>query len=211
MTQPVPEYPTNVQASNPYQGIDRGLFVISGPVPKYARVHAARWESYGPSSGIGRLEYQIMTFTTAPTTPQEYMSGVLAEAPDGGQWFDCLVKGSLLPPIMVEYWARSSYQGYYLNPEVQVAHLLSAEEKSFNFEQAKGFTATMGRPLKLDGIEFVVTYNQTFGTPLVRSTTTLTLRHGPEGDKKETTLTEFGQDTFDPVVYALGYLKSLQG
>lgn len=211
MTQPVPEYPTNVQASNPYQGIDRGLFVISGPTPKYARVHAARWESYGPSSGIGRLEYQIMTFTTAPTTPEQYMSGVLAEAPDGGQWFDCLVKGSLLPPIMVEYWARQSYLGYYLNTEVQTPHLLSDQEKSFNFDQAKVFTKTMGRPLLLDEIEFVVTFNQTFGTPLERSSITLTLKHGPEDDMKETVLTEFGQDPFDPVLYALGYLKSLQG
>lgn len=211
MTQPVPEYPTNVQASNPYQGIDRGLFVIAGPVPKFARVHAARWESYGPSSGIGRLEYQIMTFTTAPTTPAEYMAGVLAKAPDGGEWFDCLVKGSLLPPIVVEYWARQSYQGYFLNPEVQGAHLLTAEEKSYNFDQAKAFAKTMGRPLLLDEIEFVVTYNQTFGTALVRSSISLTMKYGPEGDKKQAVLTDFSQDPFDPVLYSLGYLKSLQG
>lgn len=211
MSQPVPEYPTNVQASNPYLGIDRGLFVIAGPVPKFARVHAARWESYGPSSGIGRLEYQIMTFTTAPTTPAEYMGGVLAKAPDGGEWFDCLVKGSLLPPIVVEYWARQSYQAYFLNPEVQGASLLTDGEKTFNFEQAKAFTKTMGRPLLLDEIEFVVTYNQTFGTALVRSSISLTMKYGPVGDKKEAVLTDFSQDPFDPVLYSLGYLKSLQG
>lgn len=210
MTQPVPEYPTNVQASNPYDGIDRGLFLIQGPVPKFGRVHSARWETHGPNGGIGRLEYQIMVFDAMPTTPAQYMGGTLATAPDGSQWFDCLVRGSLLPPIMVEYWARHSYLGYFTNHEVTDAAHLSDLEKSTNVEQAEALTVTMGRPLELDTIDFVVTYNQTLGTALVRSSATLTIGYGPTTNKKEITLTEFSQEFFDPVQYALAHLKSLR-
>jgi hypothetical protein len=210
MTQPVPEYPTNVQASNPYEGIDRGLFMIQGPVPKFARVHSARWVTHGPNAGIGRLEYQIMVFNAMPTTNAQYMGGVLAKAPDGSEWFDCLTRGSLLPPIMVEYWARHSYQGYYTNHEVTDAGLLSDLEKNTNIEQAQALTVTMGRPLELDSIEFIVTYNQTAGMPLTRSSAALTIGYGPTTNKQEITLTDFNQQFFDPVQYALAHLKSLR-
>jgi hypothetical protein len=210
MTQPVPEYPTNVQASNPYVGIDRGLFMIQGPVPTFGRVHAARWESHGPNAGIGRLEYQIMVFSSMPVTPAQFMGGTLATAPDGTKWFDCLVRGSLLPPIMVEYWARHTYLGYFANHEVADAVHLSALEKSTAVEQAQALTVTMGRPLELDTIEFVVTYNQSLGSPLTRSTATLTIGYGPANSKQELTLTSFSQEFFDPVQYALAHLKSLR-
>lgn len=206
MPHPQPEYPTNVQASNPYQGKDRGLFLIHTPAPQYARVHAARWQTNGPTAAIGILEFQIMAYDSQPVTDQDYLAGTLLTAPGGDTWFDCLTRGSLIPPVVAEYWAKNSYQTWY--GENDAPALLTEEEKQLVLQQGATFTQTMGKPYQLDSIDFVITYNQTLGQPLSRSSMALTFTHGPVDNKQTVTLTEFSQETFDPVQYAMAYLKS---
>lgn len=203
--QPVPEEPTNVQANNPYQGQDRGLFILH-QTNRYARVHAARWVTVGPTSAIGRLEFQIMAYPAKPVAPEDYLAGELLTAPGGGQWFDCLTRGLVMTAIMAEYWGKNSYHLWYTKVEAQ---RLTTFEKETSENQAKSFTATMGAHCDLKGIEFVTTFNASLGQPLQVSSRSLTIDYDRFGTNRQDVITDFPSEMFDPVQFAMTYVKSL--
>ena len=205
MSKPVPELPTNVQSNNPYNGLDRGLFLIQYPdAPKPARIHAARYVSRGPNAAVGVLEYQVMQYNQMPTTAAQYAAWELLTAPDGTQWFDRLVRGSVLEPIVVEYWATDSFLKWYHGEN---GAKLEGYEIENVFDQAKVFVKTMGSWCGLEDVELTATFNAVAGAPLVRISASLGIDY-----KKDGQLIHIDEDTlpageFDPVRVALSILK----
>jgi hypothetical protein len=201
MKQPVPEAPTNVQHSNPYNDISRGLFVIRNPESsiKLARVHAATWVTKGPAAGIGHLQFQLMGYTAQPTTAEEYANGVLLDAPDGTKWFDCLTRGLVTKPIMAEYWAINIFYAHYINVD---AEKLSQEEIDNANTQAAVFTATMGKPYDLKAIDFQVSFQAVGGQPISRISMALGIDYELNGAAEHMDIGDFPTVDFDPVRFA---------
>lgn len=205
MTQPVPEFPTNVESSNPYTGLDRGLFVLRGSGDyKYGRIHAARTFSQGPSASVGVLEYQVMQYKSLPKTAADYQSGTIAKAPDGTPWFDTLSRGSVLNPIVVEYWASGSFLTWYSAS----GEKLTPEEKALVATQAKTFTETMGSYAGLDEVELTATYLAIDGKPLERTSINLSIDYIRDNVKKHIDEENLPEGQFDPVRVALNLLKT---
>lgn len=205
MNQSPPEYPTNVQTTNPYMGLDRGLFII-GATGKYARVHSARWNTKGPTAGIGILQYEIMQYDTKPVADVDYLAGTLVTAPGGGTLFDCLTRGLVSTPILAEYWGKCTFHNWYSSDTPQ---LLTELEKTTVMDQARAFTTTMGAHANVSDVDYTVTYNQTVGGVLSISSQALIISYKRFGVDKVDTLTEFTFERFDPVQYALSYVKGL--
>jgi len=205
MSQPVPELPVNVQTSNPYQGLDRGLFLIHYPdAPKPARIHAARYVSRGPNAAVGVLEYQVMQYSQMPTTAQEYASGTLLKAPDGTEWFDRLVRGPALEPILVEYWATDSFLKWYHGEN---GAKLEGSEIENVFDQAKVFVKTMGSWCGLEDVELTATFNAVAGAPLTRTSALLGIDYKKDGELLHIDEDALPVGEFDPVRIALNILK----
>lgn len=206
MNQPVPEVPINVQRTNPYAGPDRGLFLIHYPAgPKLARVHAARYVTHGPNGAVGVLEYQVMQYNQMPTTPAEYAAGVLLNAPDGSQWFDRLVRGAVLDPILVEYWANDSFINWYHGED---GAKLTQQEKDKVKVQGTEFTTTMGGFAGLKAIELSATYNSVDGAPISRISAVLEIDYERDGEALHTEESNLPAGEFDPVRQALSILKT---
>jgi len=204
MPHPIPESPTNVQHTNPYVGVDRGLMVLRGRYTGFARIHAARWICSGPPGGVSRLEFKVMRYATMPTTPAEYAAGTLLKAPDNSEWFDCVSKGDCTKPIMVEYYARNVFQTYYmLEGDIE---MLSDEQKTSITAQALEFTKTIGRKYNIREMELVAAFNATSTTPLTLTSRTLEFTYGPDNAPKDVTLTTLVED--DPVREVIRYIKS---
>lgn len=202
--QPVPTSPINVQRTNPYNGKDRGLFLVHTPADQYARIHAARWRCTGPNAALGRLEFQIMVFQAMPVSDADFMNGTLLTAPGGGTWFDCLTREPVLVPIIAEYWGKHSYKTWYANPDVTPARL-TPEEISRVDDQNAQFVTTMGSYAGLKTVELIATFNVTSGQPLTRSSLTLNFTYG---DNQSATIADWPKDPVDPVQTALAYIRA---
>lgn len=210
MPHPTPVPPTNVQHSNPYNDLSRGLFIIRNPdsALKFARVHAANWNTKGPAAGIGRLEFQLMGYATQPTTAAQYAAGSLMDAPDGTKWFDCLTRGLVTKPITVEYWAIEIFYNHYINED---AAKLSAEEISGAEVISKGFAETVGRPVNLTGSDFSVAFNAVAGQPLSRTSMMLAVDFKtPAGVPDHIDIVDFPAGDFDPMQLALRVVRNLK-
>lgn len=206
MSQPVPEMPINVQAVNPYNGLDRGLFTLRKPGQyKFARVHAARTICLGPSASASVLEYQLMMYATQPTIAEEYAQGTILQAPDGTQWFDTLTRGPVIDAIMVEYWAIHSYLTWYTEGGVK----LDQEEKDRVNVHAKTFTETMAGWLGVTGIELTAAYNAVDGQPLTRTMINLSIDYTKDNLPGHLDVTDLPATAFDPVRVALNRLKNV--
>lgn len=106
MTRPYPMPPTNVQLSNDYTGDDRGHFLSREPTKRTLKVSEAVWQSYGPNAAPGILKFKLAIGPSFTTN---------LKAPDGTDWFETATSGPNFRPILVEYWARNIYYGYYAN------------------------------------------------------------------------------------------------
>lgn len=205
MSQPVPELPTNVQSNNPYIGLDRGLFLIQYPEgPKAARIHAARYLTKGPNAAVGVLEFQVMQYNQMPATAQEYAAGTLLTAPDGTQWFDRLVRGSVLEPIVVEYWATDGFLKWYHGEN---GAKLEEHEKENVFDQARVFVKTMGSWCGLEDVELTATFNAVAGAPITRISASLSIDYKRDGQDFHIDEDTLPAGEFDPVRVALSILK----
>jgi len=206
MTQPVPEVPTNVQSTNPYTGLDRGLFVLrSTGEYKFGRIHAVRTVCQGPSAAVGVLEYQVMQYKVKPVTAAQYAAGTVVKAPDGTVWFDTLSRGSVLDPIVAEYWAIGSYLTWYASGGIK----LTQAEKDLIDNQAKTFVQTMGSFAGLDAVELTATYNAVNGQPLVRSSMNLGIDYTRNNVSKHIDEDNLPLTAFDPVRVALNVLRTV--
>jgi len=204
--QPTPELPINVQVSNPYDGLDRGLFLIhSADGVKPARIHAARYLTKGPNAAVGVMEYQVMRYTQMPSTASQYAAGEILKAPDGTEWFDCLVRGPVLTPILAEYWGSESYLKWYHG---QDGVKLEGIEKDTVLEQGTTFTKTMGTFAGLDEIELQATFNTVSGSPLTRISASLSIDYTKDGAAQHLDETVLPAGEFDPVRVALSILKT---
>lgn len=204
--QPTPEAPTNVQTSNPYTGIDRGLFLIhSAEGVTLGRIHAARYLTKGPNAAVGVMEYQVMQYNQMPSTAAQYAAGEILKAPDGSTWFDCLVRGPVLEPILAEYWGAESYLKWYHGKQ---GMKLEPVEKNTVLEQGTVFTKTMGSFAGLDEIELTATFNAVTGEPLTRISAILSIDYTREGVSHQLEETELPAGEFDPVRFALSILKT---
>lgn len=208
MPHPTPAPPINVQHSNPFNDLTRGLFVIRNPESaiKFARVHAASWNSKGPAAGIGRLEFQLMGYTAQPTTAAQFAAGVLLDAPDGTKWFDCLTRGLVVKPIMVEYWATNIFFNHYIE---EAAEKLTAEEISKAEALSKGFVETVGRPCAITDVDFTVSFNSVGGQPITRSSMMLAVDFKDKaGNADHLDIADFPSGDFDPMQLALRLVRS---
>ena len=209
MKHPVPEAPTNVQHSNPYNDPSRGLFVINEPSSsiKFARVHAASWKSKGPAAGLGYLQFQLMGYTTMPTTPAQFAAGVVLDAPDGTKWFDCLTRGLVTKPIMVEYWALNIFKAHYRLIE---AEKLEQEDIDNALAVSKGFVETVGRPQRIKDVDFTVAFNAVSGQALTRSSMQLSVEYETNDGVDSIDISDFPQGDFDPMQFALRAVRNLR-
>lgn len=208
MSHPTPIPPINVQHSNPYTGLDRGLFVPRGHAGyAVARVHAARWSVGGGPACVGRLEFQLMAYATDPVTAEQYAAGTLLTSPDGTPWFDCQTRGLVVKPIMVEYWATEIYYAHYMN---EGAVKLTDEEILNANVQAKVFTTTQGRPYGIQELEYTATFNAVAGQALTLTSRALTADYDLGQGPQVLSLTEFPPGDFDPVVLAMNHIKQIK-
>lgn len=202
MSHPIPESPTNVQSTNPYTGVDRGLMLLNGRYNGFARIHAARWIANGPPGGISRIEFQVMRYATMPVTPSEYAAGSLLTAPDGTPWFECISKGDCTKPIMAEYYARNVFQTYYC--VAPAPEMISEGQKTAIKQQALEFTKTIGRSHNIQDMELTIAFNATSTTPLTQTSLLLEFTYGtPAVEVSLTTMSES-----DPVRETIKYIKT---
>lgn len=206
MQQPVPVMPTNVQMTNSYQGLDRGLFLIhSAGTTRWGRVHAARTVTLGPASSVGILEYQVMTYADLPDTPEAYLAGTLMTAPDGSQWFDCLTRGMSYTPIVAEYWATESYLGWYVEKSGQK---LTDSEKTLANQQAQTFTEASGGWAGLTSMQFVVAFATVLGSPLACISMVLSIEFTKNNQNMTLDIDQFPAGAFDPIRVALSAIRN---
>lgn len=205
MSQPVPETPTNVQRTNPYSAMDRGLFIIQYPEgPKFARVNAARYLTQGPNAAVGVLEYQVMQYASMPKSAAEYGAGTLLKAPDGTEWFDRLVRGPVLDSIVVEYWAINSFINWYHG---QGGDKLTDGEKENIQLQAMAFVKATGSWCGLTGVELVAVFAASSGVPIERISATLGFDYTKDGSNVHVDETNLPAGEFDPVRVALNIIQ----
>lgn len=204
MPHPVPENPTNVQHTNPYTGVDRGLMVLGGKFTGFARIHAARWICNGPPAAVSRIEFKVMRYASMPTTPAQYAAGTLLKAPDGSEWFDCLAKGDCSKPIMLEYYAKNVFQTYYCIDAN--AEMLSQAAKDASKLQALEFTKTIGRSANIIDLEQITAFNASSTEPLKQSSVQLKFSYGPANMPINVTLNAMTE--IDAVREVLKYIKA---
>ena len=205
MTHQAPTSPTNVEGTNPYRGIDRGLIRARGVEGvRYLRVSRARWIARGPLSSIGRLEFQMRFYTEKPSTLEELNAGILLNAPDGGVWFDTLTRAAVESPILAEYWALNSY---FDNYSISGSEKLSAAEKQNVETQAVYMTGLLGYASGLDNIHYQVEFDTVDG-PLSRVGSSMIITYQKNG---ETMTSVVGDPVIesDPVIFAIEHLKAL--
>lgn len=210
MPHPTPATPTNVQHSNPYSDLSRGLFLIRNPESaiKFARVHAANWVSKGPAAGIGHLQFQLMGYATQPSTAAQYAAGALMDAPDGTKWFDCLTRGLVTKPIMVEYWATNIFYNHYVEED---ADKLSQEEIDNAMAMSKSFVETIGKPVNITDVDFTVAFNAVAGQPLTRTSMMMSVDFKtPAGVADHMDIADFPSVDFDPLQLALRTVRNLR-
>lgn len=207
MTQPVPELPTNVQSTNPYAGLDRGLFLYRAPgLAQYARIHAARWSCEGPRAAVGVLEFQVMTYSSKPVTAADYAAGTLLTAPNGTQWFDTFTRGLVAAPIVAEYWAINAYYKHYAELG---ADMLGDVEKANVSAQSKVFVATMAKWAGLDAVELSISFNAVAGQPLTVTATNLGIDYTRDNVSHHLDIIDLPTGEFDAVQVALAKLKTV--
>lgn len=204
MPHPVPENPTNVQHTNPYTGVDRGLMKLDGKYTGFARIHAARWIVNGPPAAVSRIEFKVMRYASMPTTAAQYAAGTLLKAPDGSEWFDCLAKGDCSKPIMLEYYARNVFQTYHCIDKAP--EMLSDAVKASIKAQALEFTKTIGRSANIQDLEQVTAFNASSTEPLKQSSVQLTFKYGPANAPVTKTLTAMTE--VDAVREVLKYIQT---
>lgn len=201
---PIPESPTNVQSTNPYVGVDRGLMILNGRYSGFARVHKARWICNGPPGGISRIEFQMMRYSAMPQTAAEYGAGTLLKAPDGTDWFECISKGDCSKSIMVEYYARNVFQTYYCVDSAP--EMITPEQKVAIKAQALEFTKTIGRSHNIQDMEMTIAFNASSTAPLTQSSLILEFKYGDVESPTEVTLTTMTES--DPVREVIQYIKT---
>ena len=209
MSQPVPTFPTNVQSQNPYTGIDRGLFLLhNNPPYKLGRIHSARVVGTGPQAALSVVQYKVMLYTTQPVTQADYAAGTIATAPDGTEWFDTLARGSVVSPIMAEYWATANYLNWYVTEKG--AKLTDLETKMVS-DQAAVMLKTMGAWCGLDAIELTATFDALAGQAMTRTSFNLSVDYTTkDGVKVHTDISNLPEGVFDPVRVALNVIKQAE-
>lgn len=192
--------PTNVEASNDYTGIDRGLFLSRDPTPKYLRVVQAEWTSYGPSGSPGLLKFKLAQYDTKPETPEDYNDFTFLESSPGNEWFDIATSGQTDKAILVEYWAKFIYYNYYIlnsNPSP-----ISENEKIVTGikETGKGFTNALVP--SIEEVKIVAVYSISHGEPLSLSSfkVQVTPKVGSKVTKDITETINTATTKIDPVI-----------
>lgn len=183
--------PTNVQYNNPYVGLDRGLFVLTGrfatDTQKFARISSATVTGWGAAQSIGMLEYQVMTYAELPTTAEDYDGGTVLTDPlnDNSPTFKGLFKGIMITGIMVEYWAKLGFmENISLPTPIFLADVAINQAKS----QADAFTKISGKPFGITELSYSIEYDSINHPPLVPTSSTCTYLKGDPSVSKTITL-----------------------
>lgn len=202
-----PALPINVQFTNDYQGADRGLSLTRENPPKCIRVHKARWRTNGPEAATAILEFQLMSYSVMPSTPQDYAGGALLTAPDGTQWFNTKTRGLVLHPILVDYWAMEAYYSVYSQ---EGAEKLDGDDIATTYAQNGVFVETMGRNYGLDSVDLVIEFDTGTGQLLTRTSAQMGVKYTKAMEQKSLTVTSFDEVTFDPVQVAIHAIKTAE-
>lgn len=193
--------PTNVEGSNDYVGVDRGLFLSRDPSPKYLRVVQADWKTYGPSNAPGILRFKLGQYPERPVTDEQFEQYTILKAHGGDEWFDVSTSGPINSAILVEYWAKFIYYNYYiLTPPDKLQSVMDDEPLVADIKGiGKAFTKSLVP--SIDEIVVQAMYGTTLGTPL--SLLALSAEATPVvGDSKVINLKALVDNPkgFDPVI-----------
>lgn len=190
--------PINVDISNNYNGVDRGLFsIVSGHTITYARIVSATFRSNGPTLGPGLLSFKIETFPSYPLTPEDYAAGIQDD-----RIYDTYTVGSKTVPIMIEYWGKTAYFNIFanastvdpLNPE------LVENIKTLGDSYTKVLMGVDdGRTITTE-----VNYIATSTAPLTMVDYTITVHREGQPDVDHVVPLENITPLFDPVLYIRG-------
>lgn len=203
--QPEPTRPTNASPLNPYAGIDRGLFATRRMDYPYARVRSATWVCLGPTPSPGHLTFTLMGYTAMPTTPAEFAAGVPLLNSAGSPVFDCMTRGPVYEPIIVEYFATEVYYKHYITGGEGV----TAKELQNGEGIAKRFVVSMGGPFGITDSKMEVTFSPgENGLPIKRDSMVVTYSGLKDGNVVNSVATIDG-DPVDPVLFAIENIKTL--
>lgn len=198
--------PTNVELSNNYQGLDRGLFITRDPEPQYLRVVNAQWMTWGPSGSPGLLRARIGRFETRPILPEDYENFEFLTTATGDEWFEVVTTGPIHKAILVEYWIKFIYYNYYVLNSQPVP--VSADERALLTMVQTGTEFTRSLAPSINVIENQVVYTVQPDLPL--TLTSFISKVTPEiGEERLEDLTEralVAGDRFDPVIELTRYV-----
>lgn len=202
-----PILPVNVQAENPYAGLDRGLFVLQGADRPFARMQVATWRQQGPATFPGYVVYQVMTYATQPQTEADYQGGQIYQHPVNGlKEFIAFTRGVVETPIQAEYWAtedflNKTYDGP-VEDQVTQQHLDTLLAKS------KAAVQALSMGTGLIGLDYQVKFAALGGKPLNQVARSFALTRTTDKGTETLTLPAPTSAVGDPVQYAVKYLKS---
>lgn len=195
--------PTNVQMSNDYVGIDRGLF-LTRTDNSFLRVTEAEWHTYGPNTSPGILRFKLGKFKTQPSTPASYNTPTKLKDLNGNEWFEVATSGPNFRPVMVEYWAKFIYYHYYSGGAF--IEPITLDYIDGLKEAGESLTKSLATFAKIDSILNVAKYKVSNGKPLelISYTSTAVVGGNPlTVDSKVETL----DDKFDPVLNVIDKLR----
>jgi len=202
--QPNPVRPINTSPLNPYVGIDRGLFFTRRVDYPFARVKSASWVCLGPTPSPGHLTFTLVGYTKQPTTPAEFEAGVPIPNAVGGLEYDCMTRGPVYEPILVEYYATEIYLNHYLTGGESV----TPEELSNGEGIAKRFVASMGGAFGVTSVLMEVGFSSHGGgLPISRDSMRLTYE-GVVAGSPVSHSTILSGDPADPVLSAIDHIKT---
>ena len=190
--------PINVDVSNDYMGVDRGMFsIVTSAGVQYARIISATFRSKGPSLAPGMLTFKLMVFDEFPMTPEDYGAGVELSAV-----YDTYTVGSKTVPIMIEYWGKTAFFNIFsqspevppLNPEL-VTNIKTLGDSYTKVLLGASDTRTLSTE---------VTYQATPTTPLTMMEYIITVQQPAVPDVVYTVPLGEVTPLFDPVLYIKG-------
>lgn len=202
--QPAPSISVNVNRFNTYDAPDRGLFMTRRQDLPFGRIRKATWKSFGPSTALGLLSFEIDGYATSPKAPEDFLTGTLLHAPDNTTVFNCITRNPVLKPIFVEYWATEIYFKHYATGGGK----LEAAEIEHVRQSGDKLTKAMGTTMGIQSVETTVVFESgEDGSCIRRKSATIAFigKKGTATIDRSFTVTD---EEFDPVLSAREYLKT---
>lgn len=190
--------PLNINVANDYMGVDRGLFsIVSGNSIYYARITSASYRTNGPTLAPGLLTYKIETFDTFPMTTEDYQNSIKSDTV-----YTTYTSGSKSVPILIEYWAKTSFINIYAN-KVNVDEMNPLLVEGIK-STGDSYTSVLLGAGDDRSITVNIEYLSTATLPLTIQSYTITISKEGSPDTSHVVPLELITPLFDPVQYIRG-------